>query len=331
MDISFYTPRSGLNPAVGFGYASQHIVKSLQELGHTVKWSNSKAPIQINFTQPHLYKLHKNQYQIGYTPWESTGMRPDWVDRFNLCDEVWATSTWNSEVFKENGVNKDIMVYPHGIQDVWQPRKRVVKDVFKFLHIGEPSPRKDGQLVLDTFVKMFGNNPKYHLTIKAHLTTSIRVYNDKGQLVSPSDVYSNVKIITEEYDIDQLVMLYHSHHVLVYPTWGEGFGFIPLQALASGMPTITTYPWAEYKEFIGPLALKSNLTDETLPKAVGDPHIGKMFKPNAKHLEDLMYDSVINFKAYSGYYFAQSPRIHEQYNWIKLTKNAFGHLDKKFL
>ena len=97
------------------------------------------------------------------------------------------------------------------------------------------------------------------------------------------------------------------------------------------MPTITTYPWSEYKEFIGPLALKSNLTDETLPKAVGDPHVGKMFKPNPKHLEDLMYDSVVNFKAYSGYYFAQSTKIHEQYNWIKLTKNAFSHLEKKFL
>jgi hypothetical protein len=55
-----------------------------------------------------------------------------------------------------------------------------------------------------------------------------------------------------------------------------------------------------------------------------------MFKPDAKHLEDLMYDSVINFKAYSGYYFAQSTRIHEKYNWIKLTKNAFSDLDKKF-
>jgi glycosyltransferase involved in cell wall biosynthesis len=56
--------------------------------------------------------------------------------------------------------------------------------------------------------------------------------------------------------IEELVNLYHRHHVLIYPTWGEGFGFIPAQALASGMPVITTYPWAEYKEFIGPLKIK---------------------------------------------------------------------------
>jgi len=43
-----------------------------------------------------------------------------------------------------------------------------------------------------------------------------------------------------------------------------------------------------------------------------------------------MYDSILNFKAYSGYYFAQSTKIHEEYNWIQLTNKAFDHIFKKF-
>ena len=39
---------------------------------------------------------------------------------------------------------------------------------------------------------------------------------------------------------------------------------------------------------------------------------------------------ISNFKAMSGYYFAQSTKIHEEYNWIKLTKNAFKHLEERF-
>lgn len=331
MHISLYIPRSGLNPAVGFGYAAQNIVNSLHKLGHEVKWSDPKAKIQLNFTQPHLYKFHKNQYQIGYTPWESTGIRPEWKTKLNSCDEVWATSTWNAEVYKNNGVEKKITVYPHGIEDIWKPKKRIVEDVFKFLHVGEPSPRKSGQLVVDTFIKMYGNNPKYQLTVKAHNHHIIRVYNKKGELGTPEMFYSNIKIINEEIPAEGLVNLYHQHHCLIYPTWGEGFGFIPLQALATGMPTITTYDWAEYKEFIGPLGLKSKLTNETLPKAIGDPHLGNMFKPDEKHLLDQMHDVVDNFSAYSGYYFTQSTRIHEKYNWIELTKNAFSHLEEKFL
>jgi glycosyltransferase involved in cell wall biosynthesis len=334
MHISYYTIKAGLNPAVGFGYAGQNIVRTLQELGHKVDFANPKAQFQLNFTQPHHYKLHKNQYQIGYTPWESTKIRPEWTERMNLCDEIWATSDWVADVYRNNGVTKPIYVYPHGIESAWYPKKRILKQgqPLKFLHVGEPSPRKDGQLVVDTFIKLFGNNPEYQLTIKSYGSHTIRIY-DNGQLILPESKYKNIKVIDEEYSLENLVSLYHSHHVLVYPTWGEGFGFIPLQGLATGMPVITTYDWAHYKKFIGPLKLKSRFTDaetEGVPKAVGDAHLGSFYKPDAEHLEDQMVFAAVNFKALSGYYFAQSTKIHEEYNWTQLTKNAFKHLEEKF-
>ena len=332
MHISYYTIRAGLNPAVGFGYAGQNIVRTLQELGHKVDFADPKAQFQLNFTQPHHYKLHRDQYQIGYTPWESDRIRDEWRERMNLCDEIWATSDWTADVYRNNGITRPITVYPHGIESIWAPYKREIKSdgVIKFLHIGEPSPRKDGQLVVETFLKLFKNNPKYQLTIKAHGTHTLRLYNDRGEFVTPEKIADNIKIITEEYTLENLVNLYHRHHVLVYPSWGEGFGFIPLQGLATGMPTISTYDWAQYKNYIGPLKLKSKVNTEDLPSAIGDPHLGSMFKPDEKHLEDLMYEVAVNFKAYSGYYYAQSTKIHEEYDWIKLTKNAFNHLEKKF-
>jgi glycosyltransferase involved in cell wall biosynthesis len=332
MNISYYTIKAGLNPAVGFGYAGKNIVKSLNNLGHYVTYANPKAEIQINFTQPQHFKLHKGQYQIGYTPWESTSMDPSWIPRFNACDEVWATSDWVADVFKKNGVTKPIYVYPHGIESFWKPRKRIKREnePLKFLHIGEPSPRKDGQLVVETFGKLFGNNPDYQLTLKCHHSNTTRLYNQYGDLVGPDKIYSNIKIITDEYSEEDLVRLYYSHHVLLYPTWGEGFGFIPAQGLATGMPVISTYDWAHYEKFLGPLKLMSKLSDETLPKSVGDPYIGKMYKPNQKHLEHLMYEFAMNYKAYFGYYYAQAPKVHEEYNWDQLTKNAFDHLVKKF-
>jgi len=177
---------------------------------------------------------------------------------------------------------------------------------------------------------LFGNDPKYQLTLKCHHNHTVRVYDKNGELRLPEDVYSNIKVIKDEMAIEDLVALHQRHHVLIYPTWGEGFGFIPLQALATGMPVISTYDWAHYKKFMGPLKLRSTLTSETLPKAVGDAHVGQMFKPDEKHLEELMHDSILNFKAYSGYYFAQSTKIHEEYNWIQLTNNAFDHIFKKF-
>jgi len=333
MNISYYTIQSGLNPAVGYGYAGKNIVKSLNKLGHYVTFADPKSEIQLNFTQPQHFKLHRKQYQVAYTPWESTEMNPDWVERFNECDEVWTTSDWCAKVFKDNGITKPIYVYPHGIESTWVPKKRFVKEgePLKFLHVGEPSPRKDGQLVVNTFIKLFGNNPNYHLTIKAHKFSTVRVYDHEDSIIGvPHELYSNIDLITDEISEENLVKLYHDHHVLVYPTWGEGFGFIPLQGLATGMPVISTYDWSHYMDYMGPLKLDSKLTDETMPNFISDGHIGKMFKPDAKHLEELMLNVSNNYKAYSGYYFAQSTKIHEDYNWDQLTKKAFERLSKKF-
>jgi glycosyltransferase involved in cell wall biosynthesis len=328
MNISFFTPTINLKNSNGYGYAGLNIVESLKSLGHEVPYSDPRQPVQLNFAQPEHFKMHRGQYQIGYTPWESTVIPERWRAHMDACDELWTTSDWCANVFEDNGF-RNVRVYPHGIQDIWVPKRREESDVIKFLHLGEPAPRKAGQMTVDAFVQLFGNNPKYSLTIKAYYNNTTRVYNnfiDKNIIGLPQEIYSNIKVITEELSDKELVKLYHDHDVLIYPSYGEGFGFIPLQALATGMPTICTAEWAHYKNFLGPLALKSDYIDSPWPH----PHEGKVLEPNYKHLLERMQEVADNFKAYSGYYFAQAPKIHESYNWLQLTNNAFDHIFKKF-
>ncbi len=328
MEISYSTPIINLQASNGYSYAGKHIVDSLNRLGHTVPFQNAKSPVQLNFSQPNLFKLHRKQYQISYTPWESTVIPKEWDPFLKSVDEIWTTSDWCANVFEDNGYKID-MVYPHGIESVWTPKRRKDDGVIKFLHVGEPAPRKAGQMVVDVFGQLFGNNPEYQLTIKAWKHNTTRVYNnyiDKNIVGLPDKIFNNINIITKELDLPNLVKLYHDHDVLVYPSFGEGFGFIPLQALATGMPTICTKAWAHYDKYLGPLALKSELIDSPWPF----PHEGKVFEPNRQHLLELMRDSAINFNAYSGYYYAQSTKIHEEYNWDQLTNNSFEKIVKKF-
>jgi glycosyltransferase involved in cell wall biosynthesis len=293
-----------------------------------VPFQKGKAPVQLNFSQPNFFKLHRNQYQIGYTPWESSVIPNEWFENLNHCDEIWTTSDWCKEVFEANGF-KDIKVFPHGIDSMWKPVKRKGDGVIKFLHLGEPAPRKAGQLTVDAFVELFGGDPRYSLTLKVYQHNTTRVYNnfiDRNIIGTPDELYDNIHIIDKVMNDEELVKLYHDHDVLIYPSYGEGFGFIPLQALATGMPTICTEGWAHYKNFLGPLALKSEIVDSPWPF----PHSGKVFEPNYQHLLEIMKDVVKNFKAYSGYYYTQSTKIHEEYNWDQLTKNAFEDICKKF-
>jgi glycosyltransferase involved in cell wall biosynthesis len=328
MEISFFTPTINLKNSNGYGYAALNIVNSLKTLGCSVPYSNPKSKVQFNFAQPEHFKMHRNQYQIGYTPWESTKIPDIWKTKLDAVDEIWTTSNWCANVFEDNGY-KNIKVYPHGIEDIWKPKRRQESDVIKFLHIGEPAPRKAGQMVVDAFSQLFGNNQKYSLTIKAYYNNTTRIYNniiDRNIIGLPQNIYNNIKVITEELSNEQLVKLYYDHDVLVYPSYGEGFGFIPLQALATGMPTICTSGWAHYENYLGPLKLKSQLIDSPWPF----PHQGKVLEPNYQHLLETMKDVVFNFNAYSGYYFAQSEKIHKEYNWLQLTENSFKHIFKKF-
>ena len=328
MEISFSTPIVNLRSNNGYGHAAEKIVESLINLGHTVPFQKSSAPVQLNFSQPSHYKLHRNQYQISYTPWESTSIPTTWKPYLDVCDEIWTTSDWCANVFEDNGF-KDVKVYPHGIDPIWKPKKREESNVIKFLHIGEPAPRKAGQLVVDAFASLFGNDPRYSLTIKAHNSNTTRIYSDdidKSIIGLPHKMYDNIKLITDDIDEKQLVNLYHNHDVLVYPSYGEGFGFIPLQALATGMPTICTSGWAHYEKYLGPLKVKSTLVDSPWPF----PHEGKVFEPDYFDLSKQMVEVANNFKAYSGYYYAQSTKIHNDYNWNQLTNKSFEHIFKKF-
>ena len=328
MQISISTPIVNLKSKNGYGYATKNIVESLNALGHDTPFQNPKSPVQLNFSQPNLFKMHKGQYQISYTPWESTVIPEIWKTNLSLVDEIWTTSDWCANVFEDNGY-KNVKVFAHGIDPMWTPRKRQDTGVIRFLHLGEPAVRKAGQMAVDAFVNLFADNPKYQLTIKAHNHNTTRIYNniiDKEIIGLPDRVYNNIKIITKELNDQELVKLYHDHDVLIYPSYGEGFGFIPLQALATGMPTICTSAWAHYKDYLGPLKLKSEIIDSPWPF----PHEGKVFEPNYIHLLEVMRDVAHNFKAYSGYYYAQSTKIHEDYNWLQLTNKSFDHIFKKF-
>lgn len=333
MKVSFYTVRGDIRQDNGFGYAGHNIRKSLTSLGHDVSLFDDTADIQLSFCHPVFYENVTNQYQIGYSPWESSTLPEGWLDGFNSMDEVWATSPKVKEWFVNAGVKKPVQVYEHGIDPAWSPKRRNPHKKLRFLHVGEPSPRKGGQLALEAFRDAFGARDDVHLTIKANGHNTTRAYlstvnrgGPRNILGLPHEVYQNVTMIDRTLSTDELVGLYHSHDVLVYPSWGEGFGLIPLQALATGMPTICTGAWAPYQRFLGNLSLDAEEYHSPWP----DFHPGLMYRPDRHHLIDLYRYSFDNYTALSKIHFDNADDVHSQYNWDELTKKAFSHLEKKF-
>jgi len=256
-------------------------------------------------------------------------LKPRWAINFNKADEVWATSQWVADVYKSEGVTVPIFVYEHGIDADWTPRRRRVRDdVIKFLHVGEPAPRKGGQMAMEAFHDVFGDRKDVSLTIKAWRHSSIRVYDrQKSILGLPQDMYPNMKTIYNNFEGPAMVYLFHQHDVLVYPSMGEGFGFIPLQALATGMLTVCTEIWAPYKDYLLPeLSLGSKLVDSPHPVM----HPGQFYEPDYEDLKRAYLSAVNDFDRLAGKSYKNALKVRDAYNWDNLTNKAFAHIVERF-
>lgn len=324
MRLSYYTHTAGLSTSTGYGYAGYNIVSSLEKLGHRVIFDDPAASVQLMFTQPQDFVKRESQHAIGYTPWESTELNPGWEEYIRLnTDEFWTTSPLNRRWFEDLDIFVST-VFPHGITHNWTSLKRKPKKKIRFLSVGEPAPRKCGQMVFDAFIELFGNDERYQLTLKSDGPITVRYDPSISGFLARPDHFSNVRIIESNISEEEMVSLYHSHDVLLYPSWGEGFGFIALQGLATGMPTIFNPTWAPYAHYSRGLEITDSLADSPWPHI----HPGKMLEPSKESLKARMLDVVENFDVYSETYFGQAAQIHEEFDWVNQTRTAFEPIVK---
>lgn len=319
--ISFYTPRSNFIRNIGYSEASYYMLNALNKLGYQVPFDSPEPRTQLHFCQPTFFAdaLRFDQHKIALLPWESTAPMDDWVEILKEVDELWATSTWCKKIYESWGLEV-AKVYPHGIASNWTPKRKKPGSVLKFLHAGEPSPRKGGQLAYQAFKAAFGDREDVCLYIKTRDHSTIR-NKVQGSIVS-KDLGKNVKLMPVDLPEDRLVMLYQQCDFLVYPSYGEGFGFFGLQGLATGTPTICTAEWAEYKEFLGDLTLDSKYIDSPWQEM----HPGQVVEPDFDQLVDKLRYCADNVDALHQQFYKQAFDVHARFDWLELTKNAFENV-----
>jgi glycosyltransferase involved in cell wall biosynthesis len=163
----------------------------------------------MTFSHPTYYKFNNpSSYKIGYTAWESTEIPKEWEEGLSQIDELWVPNKFTKEVMSKY-FDKNIYVFPHGVDEMFAPKKREHDGVTRFLHIGHPAFRKGMDLALDAFLELYKDNPEYHLTIKTY-----------GDYAVPQVDASNVTFINKTVPYSEIVDILHDHHILLYPSWG---------------------------------------------------------------------------------------------------------------
>jgi glycosyltransferase involved in cell wall biosynthesis len=310
----------------GYGQASEMIFKTFKKLDIHFGFELEGADIEICFANPEAhYWLEKNSYKIAYSAWESTDLTKLAKSIMTQADEIWGTSPWVKNVFQHIFPDKPTFMYKHGIDERFKPTRRKGKNTpFTFFHIGEPSSRKDAQMLTESFLELFGSDPNYRLVMKASKINTVKVEEPlTGHRISPSSYYNNIITINNFLTNEQIIGLYNLCDVFVYPTWGEGFGFQPLEALAMGTPVISTVEWADYKKYV-PYQIDSILSPNPWTKI----HQGFMLKPSKESLKEQMLLSVKTYDEVVKETFKNSFKIHEEYNWEEVTKPVIDRLRK---
>jgi glycosyltransferase involved in cell wall biosynthesis len=264
-----------------------------------------------------------NSKFLGYCIWEGSNIPGDWLEYFTdfriskilvpsnhtrqaalntinrITDEKTTDNRKILNALKKDpdlGLIKDkILVVPHGVDTkIFRPRQKNLTDgIFRFMaNKGWNKGMNDRggiQYLIKAFNEEFDHNEPVELLIKINpayndgkwdLTNEIRKLNLRNN-------GGRISISKEAVTFDQLSVFYNFGNVFVSPNMSEGFGLPITEAMACGLPAITTN-YGGQTDFVS----ENNgwLIDYRLIPVEWDPLYKDVMwaKPDMIHLRSLM-------------------------------------------
>jgi len=323
------------NSHYGYGKSFIKIQDSIRSYSHdnkkmTVEWNSSRSKVQLYYgPDPIETAHHLGQYRIHMSQHESTMVVPHKARAYvNDCEEVWTANLWGANAMINSGVPESkIFIYEHGLSpEEFVPVLRGSNRKIRFLHIDSGSPRKRSDLVEKAFLKLYEKHKNIELTLKySHGKSSNDRWDSEKVLEKAGDWKSpGVRHIRETLSPEDMISLINFHDVLVYPSEGEGFGMIPLEVMATGMPVISTHEWASYSKFFIETSIVSEIKESSIDW--GYPKIGKAVIADFDSIVFQMENVINNIDSVALKYFNQVEKIKMEYSWEKKTKYAMDAL-----
>ena len=308
-----------LHRAPGYALQSKKLMTALHFAGTKVAYRNAygeddgesdsalvndmlKRPVrldvpQVGFCQADVFPgIEGTARRIGWTMLEVSGLPQQWVDGCNGMDEVWVPASFNEHTFRSSGVRVPIRVMPLGVDvDYFNPGITAFRPTsrFTFLSVFEWGERKGADLLLRAFAEEFKESEDVLLLLAVYnRDPGVNVHEEVAKLGLPASP-PIVVMLNPEFADAQMGALYRSADCFVLPTRGEGWGMPVLEAMACGLPVISTN-WSGPADLLHP-GVGYPLEVKSMVKAVAKCPWYEGFdwaEPDVDHLRFLMREVV---------------------------------------
>jgi glycosyltransferase involved in cell wall biosynthesis len=338
---------SWINAPTGYAVSSQYLVLALETLDVDVRYGfvygveeppNDDERImevrrkpkdlditQVVYGQGDVFFKNSGNYKVGYSMLEVTGIPADWVEQANALDEVWVPSQFNKETFASSGVKRPIHVMPLGVDiNYFHPfiRSRRIEDRFTFMSVFEWGERKAPEVLLQAYNQEFSSSDDALLLLKVINTDpAVNIERHVEAMRLRADRAPVVIVLNQNIPSYEMGSLYCSSDCFVLPTRGEGWGMPTLEAMACGLPTISTH-WSAQTEFFNqdvgyPIEIK-----RLIPAVAKCPYYEgfEWADPDVDHLASLMRHVYENRQEARAKGLRASIWARENWTWLHAAK-----------
>jgi len=242
----------------GYGNTMYNLLKYSQQAGYDIRWTgkligepdkvirNAKREIPPDMAmvwheQPkEHWRSSPFAKNIALTMFETTRVPESWVPRLNSLDAVCVPCKQNIGMMANSGVKIPVELTQLGIDETkFYPLERN-NEVFTFGHLGALTVRKGTDLLVEAFRRAFSSKQKVKLINKTSLPYYPFMVKDKR--VEVQQAFNGIP------HSELIETFFKKINCFVYPSRGEGFGLPPLEAMATGVPAITTN-WSGMAEY----------------------------------------------------------------------------------
>lgn len=284
------------NQETGYGRMGRYVLEALKDLGVEVNQCSSPGdehrPVSANAlwmgAPSHVAGWWEGQRTNVLTMWEATGVPPGFRENVHEIDTIIVPSEQNLELFSH--WHKNVKKVPLGINPGhwnYRPVPEVGAE-FVFMTAGQ-GLRKGIDIAVKAFTTVFGdfqpsaNHPRPVLMVKDRY----RMKEVRGE---------GIKEISGTVPPETEIALYGTAHCFLGLARGEGFGLMPLQAMAQGTPTILVDAHG-YHEFAHLAALQISAgMSKAEPFIFGDAD--QWWEPNFEEVCAAMWEMYVNHTEY---------------------------------